>query len=176
MLVGDDCLLSTLDGGDIKISTINGKLNNVIVDENVTTTLLSIKHHKKFKLMTKLIFEDNSYVIIGKHTYVQVVEEHDIGKLIEAMDVQPGQLLCPPLPSYADIRLWGDSFGIAVKAKQTILYRASTILFDECEYLTINGVPILHDNHQFRHIRRIVKRSDSVGNLLFKHTGLYKID
>ena len=176
MLVGQDNFISTTDGGDVKVSTIRGKLDNIIIDDNNTTSLLSIKHHKKFKVMTKIILEDDTYVVVGKHTYVQIVEEHDIGRIIEAMEVQPGQLLCQPLPPYADIRLWGANYGIAIKAKQTILYKASTILFDDCEFVTINNIPILHDNHQFRNIRRVVKRSNSIGNLLFKHTGIHKID
>lgn len=168
MLVGQDNFISTTDGGDIKVSTLHGKLDNVIIDED-TTTILSVKHHKKFKVMTKIIFEDDSYIIIGKHTYLQVVEEHDIGKIIEANDAQPGQLLCPPLPPYADIRLWGSSYGVPIKKKQTLLYKASTILFDKCEYVRIGNMPVLHDNHEFRNIRRIVRRNNSVGNLLFKH-------
>ncbi len=171
MLVGQDNYVLTKNGDKIKISSIHGRLDDVMVDDDTITTILSIKHHKKYKIMTKIILSDDTYVIVGKHTYVQVIEEHDIGRIVEAMDVHPGQLLCPALPPYADIRLWGNEHGIPIKMKQTIFYNASTILFDECEHVKINGAPILHDNYEFKNIRRIIKRKNSVGNLLFKKIG-----
>ena len=171
MLVGQDNFITTTDGGKIKISSIHGKLDNVFVDDNEVVTLLSIKHHKKYKVMIKIIFEDDTYIIVGKHTYLQVVEEHDIGKIIEACEVHPGQLLCPPLPPYVDIRLWGSNYGIAIKNKQVLLYKASTLLFDKCDYIRICDVPILHDNDRFKNLRKLIRRNNSVGNMLFKHIG-----
>ncbi len=176
MLVGQENTLLTLGGGTVKIPTIHSTLSNIVIDNENTTIILAIKHHKRFKILVKLIFDDDSFVIVGKHTYLQVVEEHDIGKIIEAKDAHPGQILCPPLPSYVDIRIWGSEYGKNIKHKQTVFGKASTILFDKCEYVTINDAPILHDNHQFSGIRKLAKRTNSVANLLFKHTQLYKIE
>jgi len=176
MLVGQENTLLTSKGGIIKVPTIHGKLSDIIIDNENTTNILAIKHHKRFKILIQITFDDNTYVIIGKHTYIQVVEEHDIGRIIEAKDAHPGQKLCPPLPEYADIRIWGSEYGKNIKHKQTIFSKASTILFDKCEYITLSDAPILHDNHQFSGIRRLAKRTNSVANLLFKHTQLYKIE
>ena len=170
MLVGQDCTVDTINSGTVKISTIHHKLSDIIINQELTTNILAIKHHKKYKVMIKLTFNDDSCVILGKNTYVQIVEEHDIGKIVEAKDVHGGQILCPPLPPYADIRLWGEIYGKPIKLKQTLLYKASTVLFDKCEYVVIDGAPIIHDNSQFDALRKVVKKTNSVGNLIFKHS------
>jgi hypothetical protein len=168
MLLGQDCVVDTIVGGNVSISSIKNKLNDVIIEDQLAINILSIKHHKKFKVMIKLILEDDSYVIVGKNTYLQVVEEHDIGRILEAKDAYAGQIICPPIPNYVDKILWASSYGKCIKAKQTVLYKASTVVFDNCDYVTISGIPILHDNYEFRKIRRIAKRSNSIANLLLK--------
>lgn len=172
MLIAHDSILETINGGFINISTIYSTLSDIVISQDETTKILAIKHHKHFKVMTKLIFDDDSYVIIGKNTYIQIVEEHDLGRIIEAKDAHPGQKLCPPIPPYADIRIWGSEYGKNIKQKQTVFYRASTVLFDKCEYVKINNAIILHDNYEFNVIRKIAKKSNSVANLLLKHAKL----
>ena len=163
MIIADDCFL-TSNENNIPVKSVEAGLE---VADN--TKVLSIRRHKKYKVMIKVIFNDDSYIIVGKNTYLQIVEEHDIGRIIEAKDVQPGQLLCPPLPPYADIFTWGSTYGIGIKKRQTMLQKVSTIVFDECEYININGIPVLHDNYEHRIVRHVARRSTSIGNLLLKY-------
>jgi len=168
MLIGQDNTLQVYSEKEysVLIRNIHMKIEDVMISEGVYTDILAIKHHKKYKVVTRLLLENGKHVDIGQDTILHVVEEHDRPRLIPAKNIQHGHIICPPIPSYADIRTWAATYGVGVKTRQLILAKVSTIIFDKCEYVPINGVPILHDNHEDKNIRKLAKRSNSLARLI----------
>lgn len=149
------------------LKNIHSKVSNVTISEGVTTTILAIKHHKKYKVLVKIIFEDDKFIEVGKDTILQIAED-DLARLTPAKDLIPGSIICPPIPHYADVRLWAETYGLRIKARQLVLAKASTVIFDKCEYVTIGDVPLLHDNQEYNKLRKVARRSTSLANLLMK--------
>lgn len=149
----------------ILLKNIEGYTKNIIINNSTYTDILAIKNHKKYKVLIRLIFENGAQVDLGKETMLQVVEEYDSAKLIPAKDVQLGQRVCLPISPYTDPV---KAYGFIIVLKETRMLFASTVIFDKCDYVLINGIPILHDNEEEKNIRKIAKKSNLLANLLLK--------
>lgn len=165
MIVGQNCILS-VNGNIRAVGTVNGRLDNVNSDGELTS-VLAIKHHKKPKLLVGIKTVNEDYLLVDPTSQFQIV---DNGKLryVDADLVKPGYIICPPMPDYAELAMWTNLYGVKVESKELRFTNASTIIFDKCDYVRISNVPILHDNYCNRKLRYIAKRSTSVANLLLK--------
>jgi hypothetical protein len=167
MLLGQDNYVQIYDDKkySILLKNIKGRTEDIIIDDSNYTDILAIKNHKKYRVLIRLIFENGTQVDLGKETMLQVVEGHDSAKLIPAKAVKPGQRVCPPIPPYADP---AKASGFIIMFKETRMLLASTVIFGKCDYVLINGIPILHDNEEDKNIRKVARRSNSLANLLLK--------
>lgn len=167
MLIGQECkVLATADRTySVAVGGLGTSLNNVVVNETEQTKILSVRHHKKRRVMVKISLENDNFVIVGYDTMFQIVEDN-IASFVDARGIKKGQFICPPIPPYCNPADWAKAYGFRVKSRDQIMCKVSTIVFDKCEYVVINHVPILHDNHEYKTIRKVAKKSNSVAQLL----------
>lgn len=155
MIIGQECkLLSQADRTySIAIGNIEGAVKNVIIDEDRKVDLLAVRHKKSRKVMVKITTTDDNFVIVDRRTMFQI---KDMGKarIIEAANIKKGHIIC------------SSTHEIEVKSNELIMCKASILVFDKCDYVTINHLPIVHDNYEDRGIRRMAKRSNLLASLL----------
>lgn len=153
MLLGRDNIIQIVDTHKylIRVRDIHSQKRHYIDGFN-DVNIINHRHCRAHRVMVQIETECGKSAIIGKTIYIQVVDE-GVPRIVRSLDLAPGMIICPPIPDGNDRDLWVINHGVVVKKRHLVLSKASHIIFDECEFVVINGIPLLHDNSNHRFIR-----------------------
>lgn len=165
MLLGQDNIIQIVDKNRylMRIRDIHSPKQHFINETNVID-IINHKHCKTHHVMIRIETECGKIVVINRHIYLQVLDDN-IPRTIFAQDIRPGMIIYPPIPSNSDADLWIIQHGVVVKYRHLVLSNASHIIFDECDYVIVNGVPLLHNNAKNRRVRRISRISKRLARI-----------